>query len=151
MHSFTTQSHKRNHQGNVILHNANNPINHQTQRHKILDIIATSIMILAIAVTGSLLGVMTIHNQQLKHQVQTLKTQTNTINEEHCNDTLPYSANYIVTQVRPTQDDITKNNNESTPKHHQQHHDKTLKRIPISNQQHDTETLPSINNRNTDN
>ncbi|MCQ2382051.1 MAG: hypothetical protein MJ054_01980, partial [Clostridia bacterium] len=101
-------------QGKVILPSTNET--HRPQRHKALGIITSSIMALAVAVTGSLLGVMTLHNQELKHQVQALETQATT------------------TSTKPQE---THNQ--------QQKSNKVLRRIPISDQQHETQPMPSIN------
>lgn len=73
MQSFTTQSHQRNYQGNVVMPQPQARTTHK--RHKILTGITTTIMALAIAVTGGLWGATAIHNQKLKNEVQTLRVQ----------------------------------------------------------------------------
>ena len=74
MQSFTTQSHQRNYKGNVVVENQN-PARGQTKRRKVLSGIATSVMALAIATTGTLLGATTLHNRQLKNDIHALQVQ----------------------------------------------------------------------------
>lgn len=79
MQSYTTQSHQRNYQGNVVMPQANQTRSTK-KRHKVLAGITAAVMALAITVTGGLLGATTIHNHQLKNEVQSLKIQAqNTI------------------------------------------------------------------------
>ena len=76
MQSFTTQSHQRNYQGNVVMPQ---PQKRPSKRHKVLTGITTAVMALAVVVTGGLLGATTKHNQQLKNEVQTLRVQTSQV------------------------------------------------------------------------
>jgi len=76
MQTFTTQSHQRNYQGNVVVETSDYQARLKKKRNKILSGITTAVMALAIIATSGLLGATTIHNQQLKHQVKTLQTQT---------------------------------------------------------------------------
>ena len=79
MQSYTTQSHQRNYQGNVVMPQKQN---RPTKRHKILTGITTTVMALAVAITGGLLGATTIHNHQLKNEVQTLRIQSAEVSAE---------------------------------------------------------------------
>ena len=56
--------------------------NRPTKRHKILTGITTTVMALAVAITGGLLGATTIHNHQLKNEVQTLRIQSAEVSAE---------------------------------------------------------------------
>lgn len=76
MQSFTTQSHERNYQGNVVLPATQS----RKKRRKGLMSFATSIMALAVAVMGGLWGATAVHNYQLKHQVQEMATPVNQSN-----------------------------------------------------------------------
>ncbi len=111
MQSYTTQAHQRNYQGKVIFADHQTPRKH-SRRHSI----AIWVLVCAVAVSTSLLGVMTLHNQQLKHRLHALETQS-------------------VTAIAPQA-----NAHVQQPKR-----GKTLPRIPISEQQHETENLPIIN------
>lgn len=131
MQSFTTQSHQRNYQGNVIFptrHTTNHTHRHQTTR-----IVTTIIFVFTFVVMGSLLGIMTLHNQRLTQKIQTLETQTTTIqtqtnkNQPQALDQLEHTAPKSTT--RPQRG-------------------KALQRIPISQQQEDTEPMPSIRQEN---
>ena len=128
MQSYTTQTHQRNYQGNVIL----NTPSRRARHHQLWVSIVFSIMTLAVIVSSTLLGVMALHNQALKHQVASIITKSSaTTNQQNCDDSVPCDANYIVS------------NNETTD-NQPQHRDKTLRRIPISNQRHHTQPLPTI-------
>lgn len=109
MQSYTTQAHQRNYQGNVILPNKFN-----VTKRKAIRGMAVWILALTVAITSSLLGVVTLHNQQLKHRIQALETQSTAV-------TAPATPN------RPTR------------------RGKTLPSVPISEQQHETENLPMLN------
>ena len=110
MQSYTTQAHQRNYQGNVILPNKFNVTKRKATRG-----IAVWILALTVAITSSLLGVVTLHNQQLKHRIQALETQSTAV-------TAPTTTNN-----KPTR------------------RGKTLPSVPISEQQHETENLPLLN------
>ncbi len=69
MQSFTTQSHARNYQGNVVLPTTRSP----KKGHKMMGF-AASVMVLAVAVMGGLWGATAVHNHQLKQQVATVST-----------------------------------------------------------------------------
>ncbi len=117
MQSYMTQAHQRNYQGKVILQPDNQVNRTRSKRHKILNKIAITTMVLAMMVSGSLLGVMTLHNHQLKQRIQVLETQTATVTPQQT------TVNY-----RP------------------QRHAKKMNRIPISDQQYETQPLPAIVN-----
>lgn len=122
MQSFTTQSHERNYQGNVIFQMVQNT---KAKRHRLASIIATVCLACTIMVTGTLLGVMTVHNQQLKHEIKTLETQSTQVQSEQlAEDCIQCNATYEPNKKRG----------------------KTLPHIPISNQQQDTEPMPSVEN-----
>lgn len=109
MQSYTTQAHQRNYQGNVIL--PKQPILQKRRSHGI----AVWILAFTVAVTSSLLGVMTLHNQQLKHRLHTLETQSTEVLAPQATTTLKTRRG------------------------------KTLPSVSISEQEHETETLPAIN------
>ncbi len=69
MQSFTTQSHTRNYQGNVVL-----PATRAPKKGRKMMGFATSVMALAVAVMGGLWGATAVHNYQLKQQVATVST-----------------------------------------------------------------------------
>ena len=122
MQSFTTQAHARNYQGNVILQTQNQAT--KTKRHHPSSLIMTICLALVIAITSTLLGVVTVHNQQLEREIQTLETQlTPAQAEQPCENCIPCNVE-MPTKKRG----------------------KTLPRIPISNQQQDTEPMPSVEN-----
>lgn len=122
MQSFTTQSHHRNYQGNVVIENPNQT-HSQPKRHKNLTVLALSMLALAVAVTGSMLGITTLHNQQLKHQVQSLQMQTT--------QTTNSKQNEVNQSELDVKQHLTQRNN--------------LQCIPISNKQHDAQPLPCVN------
>lgn len=110
MQSYTTQAHQRNYQGNVILQSQR--VQHRQPK---IHIIAIGILVLMVAITSSLLGVVTLHNQQLKHQIQVIETQST-----------------AVIAPQPAADQKTRRG-------------KTLPSVSISEQQHETEDLPALN------
>ena len=129
MQSFRTQAHQRNYQGNVILPTANTVTKSQSQRHKVLTGIAIAIMALAVTVSSSLLGIMALHNQQLQQEIQDLMTQnTGTKAKEPCDHAAPCAVVNTAAYVR---------------------RGKTLERVPISEQTHETDELPLINHYQT--
>lgn len=73
MQSYTTQAHQRNYQGQVVL---NQPV--KVKRRRITSI-AIAVLVVALAVTTGLLGVSTLHNQQLKQRLQTANAQVSTV------------------------------------------------------------------------
>ncbi|MBS7401646.1 MAG: hypothetical protein KIG16_03990 [Eubacteriales bacterium] len=107
MQSYTTQAHQRNYQGHVILQNR---ISERRKKHGL----AVGILAFLVALTSSLLGVMALHNQQLKHRIHALETQS-------------------VAAIAPQATKQTRRG-------------KTLPNIPISEQQHETEDLPTLKN-----
>ena len=133
MQSYTTQSHQRNYQGKVVLPETKHTADTRPKQNKFFGIVAASIMALAIALTGSLLGATTLHNQQLKHQVHALQTQ--------------------ITQTaapQPNQDNRDTEQNHSDDEreeHPHRHHHKNLRRIPISEKHHETQPMPSVDNQ----
>lgn len=131
MQSFTTQSHQRNYQGKIIFPVVSRNNDPRLKHHKIINGLALSMMVLAVAVVGSLFGVSTLHNLQLKHRIQTLEAQKSIYVEEHCGGATPCLADYETTTV-------TSDNTE---------HTKELQRIPISKKHHHTQPMPTINNR----
>lgn len=126
MQSFMSQSHQRNYQGNVVFPVSHHVSRAQNQRHKILTSIAIVIMALAITVSGGLLGMMALHNRQLQHEIENLTAQqdTKTITEQTCDQATPCGTSSITTYAR---------------------RGKTLERVPISEQTHETDELPLIN------
>lgn len=77
MQSFTTQSHQRNYQGNVVLEPNQYTAAAKPQGHKpgkIRGIITTSVLALAVAVSGSWLGATTVHNLK-NHAAQAEESQ----------------------------------------------------------------------------
>ncbi len=122
MQSFTTQAHVRNYRGNIILQTSSKT---KVKRHRTSNFITTICLVFAVAVTGSLLGVMTIHNQQLKRKIQSLTTQVSQPSPEQTYEMCqPCNITYEPIKKRG----------------------KTLPRIPISNQRQDTEPMPSVEN-----
>ncbi len=110
MQSYTTQAHQRNYQGNVVLHTL--PARKQ---HRKNNPVIIGLMVVAITVVGGMLGVMTLHNQQLKHRIKALESQSHT----------------DITSQAVIQTNTTKRG-------------KTLPYIPISDQKHATETMPAV-------
>ena len=131
MQSFTTQSHQRNYQGNVIFPTTRTKNN--TRRHQMMSITAIVMLVVTFVVMGSLLGMMTVHNQRLTQKIQTLETQAATIQAQP-NENRPQTVDpaECITQKNTTQ----------------QQRGKTLQRIPISQRQEDTEPMPSIHQEN---
>lgn len=128
MHSYTTQSHQRNYQGNVVVENPN-PLHAKTKHHQRLNVFTTLIMATAVIITGSMLGTTALHNQQLKSQIQNLSLQVQAQNADE-----PTIDNTATTQ-------------DEHPQHHRHGKKRGLREIPISDQHHDAESLPSINNQ----
>lgn len=173
MQSFTTQSHQRNYQGNVVVPNSASAHAQRGQkRHKILTGVALSAMALAVVVTGGLLGATTIHNRQLKSQLHTLQTedpqviaqaenQTETENQTEFEKSIVYLPRTL--EIYPDQEINQDQNNEQqeradiraeeripalydgAPRDH--HHERGHRRAPISDKQHEAQPLPSINPR----
>ena len=73
MQSFTTQSHQRNYQGNVV---AESSPRARQKHHKVLAGLATCAVALSVAITGGCLGSTAQHNQKLKSELNHLRTQT---------------------------------------------------------------------------
>ena len=130
MQSFTTQSHQRNYQGNVIFPQ-NSDQNGKTKHHR-GKLISTSILALAIAITSSLLGIMALHNHQLKQELQILRAENNLVVHEE--------STVTVTAATPNKTTIARED------HPTERQNKTLRRIPVSEQQHETQPMPSICN-----
>lgn len=71
MQSYTTQAHQRDYRGNVIL-----PGGKTRARHNKTHLFAILGLMCAITIVGCLCGVLTLHNQQLKHRIKALETQS---------------------------------------------------------------------------
>ncbi len=139
MQSFTTQPHQRNYQGNVILTNHNRSIKLRSNHYKLWNGIALAIIILTITVTGGLLGSMTLHNHQLKYQLQILEAQTATISTTQSEGNSPHTADSIAITAN---NDVDNQNITTTQKR-----GIALDDIPISKRSHATQPLPSVENQ----
>lgn len=168
MQSFTTQSHQRNYQGSVVLENPNRvAYTRQTgKRRSLLAGIATSVLALAVAVTGGWLSATALHNQQSKHQVQALETQTAevvttdqtsgiedqiVILDKNADGTGCNTTHHAIMTLEARPEDDTDRDaaatQEERPQHSAEHHHrrgKRLRRVPISDQHHDAESMPKI-------
>ena len=114
MQSYTTQSHQRNYQGNVVMpQKQKRPSKHQ----KVLTGIAATVMALAVVVTGGLLGATTIHNQQLKDEVQTLRIQAAEVSAEteQTQSENDESQKPMTLEIRPNE---TETSQQKTRRHH---------------------------------
>lgn len=175
MQSFTTQSHQRNYQGNVVV---DNRARSQAKSHKGLAIVTTSVMALAVAVTGSMLGATALHNQALKNELHALQTQTaemtTTMESMQTMDDMVIDEKYfyptMTLEARPENTDaktedadvksadtegqyVIDNNGEPKPaprhdghKHRRHGEKRALRRIPISDQEHEAQPLPALDN-----
>gem|GEM_PF-3528109 len=172
MHSYTTQSHQRNYQGNVVLPSQPHATVAQPKRRKALAGIVTSALALTVAVTSCILGATTLHNQSRPHvhattvEITQSDTTQNTYNEDRAYDTYYQPAirtreSHVTGDTQRhednrNRDDITDTStdndkrDESGPHHKRHHHHKRLHRVPISQTEHETEPMPSLNN-NRDN
>ena len=76
MQSFTTQSHTRNFQGNVVLPQTapHGAAHHYRATQRKLGI-ACGVMALAVTVTGTLLGATTLHNRALQQKIHALTAE----------------------------------------------------------------------------
>lgn len=87
MQTFTTQSHQRNYEGNVVVETPNYQTRFKKKRNKILSGIASAVMATAVIITSGLLGATTVHNKRLEHEVKTLQTQSTQVNAVAENET----------------------------------------------------------------
>jgi len=128
MRSFTTQTHQRNYQGNVVMPKSNQ--NRSQKRHKTLKGITITVMALAIAITSGLLGATTIHNHELKNEVQTLRIQntqvdantnqnSDEINENHKPKTLEIRHSDTNDAINDNTQDGEKHRTETRRRHKQ--------------------------------
>ena len=103
MKSYTTQSHQRNYQGSVVMPQKQN---HSKKRHQLLTGIATTVMALAVAVTGGLWGATTIHNRQLKNEVQTLRIQAEEVSAKtsQTQNQIDESQKPMTLEIHPEED-----------------------------------------------
>ena len=114
MQSYTTQSHQRNYQGNVVMPHANQN-RAKKKRHQLLAGITTTVMALAVVVTGGLLGATAIHNHQLKNEVQTLRIQAQSTVQE--NQGTEESHRPMTLELKPIDEEQTETNqNKDTKK-----------------------------------
>ena len=98
MRSYLSQAHQRNYQGKVIL--AQHAVKPKT--HHFFGKIAFGALALVIAITSSLLGMMTLHNQQLKQQIQTLQAQSATREPDKIINEIPISQQQYATDPMPS-------------------------------------------------
>ena len=97
MRSYLSQAHQRDYQGNVILaHSAKHP------KHRLRSKIAVGALVLIVAITGSLLGMMTLHNQHLKQQIQTMQTQSASREPTRVVNEVPISQQQYETDPMPS-------------------------------------------------
>ncbi|MCM1404041.1 MAG: hypothetical protein NC133_00830 [Prevotella sp.] len=168
MQSFTTQSHQRNYQGNVVVENSNSAVadeHRQRQRHKILTGITMSVMALAVAVTSSLLGATALHNRQLKSQIHQLERQ-NTPVVAHVANYQPVDDQPRTLEIYPDQTaEPNPNDDQERPRFHAEepipalydgaprNHDRKPgnHRAPISEKRHDTQPMPRVSPRHNPN
>ncbi len=133
MQTFTTQSHQRNYQGNVVVATPEYQARLKKKRKKIFSGITTAIMALAVVITGSLLGATTVHNQQLKHQVKDLQIQTSQVNAVTEDNTASEKVSQPMTlEMKHDENPEPKETKTADNSQRRLHHLKKVKPLPVT-------------------
>ena len=149
MKSFTTQSHQRNYQGNVVVNTMDYQTRLQQKRRKLVSGITTAAMAIAIVITSGLWSATAIHNRQLKQELAMLTTQAANVNAANTHDTTEQDINQPRTlELRPTDYNQTEDQTpaEQGCNENCEHKKGTQRRVPISRKKHDVHPLPKVKN-----
>lgn len=139
MQSFTTQSHQRNYQGNVVVENPHYQTRLQKKRRSVWSGVTTGIMALAIIVTSGLWSATAIHNHQLKQEIQTLSLQTAELNANTNEQTYEQIEHQPRTlELRPAHASFNQ------PTDNDKKTEKGTRRVPISDKQYEVHPLPQV-------